>query len=88
MLTSNIEKQNTIIDIKVSPVETMSIFLNKETGFVSILRNFNPYTNISTPLLKLEISEEFNQPIILLDSIRNLEISGKFNKPLILLYQS
>ncbi len=53
MLMSNIEKQNTNIDIKVSLSQSIRVFLNKETGFLSIVKSFNPNTGISTFLLKI-----------------------------------
>jgi len=64
MLTSNIKKQNTILDIVISRIQTISVYLDKKTGYLSIVRNFNPITGMSEPLLELKICGTFNQPII------------------------
>ena len=84
MLTSNIEIQNTIIDIEVSKTETLSVYLDKDTGYLSIIKFFNPNTGDLLSLFSFRICGEFNQPIILPDSIYNLYISDKFNQPIIL----
>jgi len=40
MLKSNIEIQNTIIDIEISKTETLSVYLDKNTGYLSIKKFF------------------------------------------------
>ncbi len=84
MLKSNIDIQNTIIDIEVSKTETLSVYLDKDTGYLSIIKFFNPDTGNLLPLYTFRIGGEFNQSIIIPDRMSNLYISGNFNQPLIL----
>jgi len=82
MLTSNIETHD--ININISNTQTIVVNLNKETGYLIIIDNLNRITGESNPLFALEICKEFNQPIILPDSLVRLKISGEFNQPIIL----
>jgi len=86
MLTSNIKIYNTDINIFISETQIITVYLDKETECVSIIKNINPITAKTTPLIKFTISDEFNQSIILPDSLDILYIGGKFNQPIILPY--
>ncbi len=84
MLTSNIVKENTVIDLFYIARETFSVFLNKETGYLSILGARNPITGKLSSIYSINISKEFNQPIIIPDNLFFLQIDGKFNQSIIL----
>jgi len=77
MLTSNIKEHDIDIDINISEKQTIVVNLSKKTGYLTIIDNFNPISGESEPLLSLEICKEFNQPIILPDSLSWLLISGE-----------
>jgi len=68
-LTSNIVIQNTEINIKISETETITVYLNKDTGYLSIIRNYDHNRKVTQSFYDLEINGEFNQPIILPDSL-------------------
>jgi hypothetical protein len=89
MLTSKIEKQNTVININIkisiaSVTRRISVYLNKDTGYLSILGIPNSNTGQYSSISQLWISDTFNQPIILPESLEYLNINGEFNQPIIL----
>ncbi len=87
MLSSNIVIENTVIDIDMLSLPervTFSVYLNKETGYLSILGTRNPRTGKLSSIHSLNISKEFNQPIIIPDNLTYLTIDGEFNQPIIL----
>jgi hypothetical protein len=84
MLSSNIEIQNTVIDIENSIESIVSVYLHKETGYLSILGIPNSITGQFSSIKKLCIRKKFNQSIIIPDNLEYLDIDGEFNQPIIL----
>ena len=81
MLTSNIKEHDIDIDIdiNISEKQTIVVNLSKKTGYLTIIDNFNPISGESEPLYALNISGEFNQPIIIPDRLTDLYIDDERN---------